>query len=172
MSKPNPGDLVPIGKIVGVHGIKGAMKVEPWTDFPERFEPGAVVHLRQVAYEVIATHWHKSQVRVILDGFEKPEDVQPHIGQALYADADEELELDEDEYEVRHLIGMAVRTSDGEALGSLEHVLPSPAQDLLCVGELMIPMAKEFVKKIDFENRCITVELIPGMRNEEVDDVS
>lgn len=172
MSKPNPGDLVPIGKIVGVHGIKGAMKIEPWTEFHERFEVGATVLLADKERIVVASHWHKTQARVILDGFERPEDVQPFIGQLLYADAMEEIELDEDEFEVRSLIGMMVVTTDGEELGALEKVLPSPGQDLLCVGSILIPMAKQFVKEINMETRRITVELIYGMRGEEDDDVS
>lgn len=172
MSQPNPGDLVPIGKIVGVHGIKGAMKVEPWSDFAERFEVGAVLWLADKEREVVACHWHKRQVRVTLDGFERPEDVQPFIGQLMYADAEEEIELDEDEFEVRNLIGMMIVTTDGEELGALESVLPSPGQDLLSVGNILIPMAKQFVKEINMETRRITVELIYGMRGEEDDDVS
>jgi len=172
LPQPNPGELIPVGKIVGVHGIKGGMKVEPWTDFPERFDVGARLFLGGVERKVIANHWHKGQARITLEGFERPEDVQPWIGQLLLVDAKDAPELEEDEFEVRHLLGLEVVTTTGEVLGKLEKVLPSPAQDVLVVGEIMIPMAEQFVKEVDLEQGRIVVELIPGMRGEEEDDVS
>ena len=60
-------------------------------------------------------------------------------------------------------------TEEGEELGTVTDVLPYPAQDILQVGEIMIPLVKEFVKQIDEESGTITVHLIPGMRPGEPD---
>lgn len=170
MPLPDFGELIPVGKIVGVYGIKGGMKVEPWTDFPERFDVGARLILGGIERKVLANHWHKGQARITLEGFERPEDVQPWIGESLFVDAQNAPELEEGEFEVRHLLGLEVITTAGEPLGKLEKILPLPAQDILVVGEIMIPMAEQFVKKVDLTKGCIVVELIPGMRGEE-DDV-
>jgi len=76
-------------------------------------------------------------------------------------------EVPEDEFLTSDLIGLEVVTSDGRRLGEVDQVLNYPAQDLLVVGEVMIPLIKQFVKDIDFDSKRITVELIPGMLGED-----
>lgn len=80
-----------------------------------------------------------------------------------YLEAVGRPELDEDEYLAEDLIGLKVVTDTGQELGEVEDVLPYPAQDVLQVGEILIPLIKQFVKKIDPDNGTITVHLIPGM---------
>ena len=72
--------------------------------------------------------------------------------------------LEEDEFVTEDLIGIVVETTDGERLGAVEDVLCLPAHDVLQVGEILIPVVKEFVKDIDMEAELIKVTLIPGMR--------
>ena len=76
-------------------------------------------------------------------------------------------ELDEDEYFTEDLLDLEVFTTSGEKLGVVDDVLPYPAHDTLQVGEILIPVVKQFVKKIDLEEGRIEVELIPGMRPDE-----
>jgi 16S rRNA processing protein RimM len=74
-----------------------------------------------------------------------------------------EPELDDDEYLVSDLIGLQVITDEGLQLGKIDEILPYPAHDILVIGEVMIPLIKEFVKEIDPESNTVTVHLIPGM---------
>ncbi len=83
-----------------------------------------------------------------------------------YLEAVGRPELDEDEFLAEDLIGLRAVTSEGEELGEVEDVLPYPAQDVLVIGEIMVPLVKQFVKDIDLEGGTVTVELIPGMRPE------
>ena len=62
------------------------------------------------------------------------------------------------------LVGMQVFSVSGELIGEVDEVLAYPAQDILKVGEIMIPMVQQFIKEIDLEEEKITVELLPGMR--------
>ena len=70
--------------------------------------------------------------------------------------------MEENEFFTEDLIGLKVVTTDGQELGVVDDVLGAPAQDILVIGEVMIPAVKEFVKEVDLEAGLIRVELIPG----------
>lgn len=155
--------MIPIGKIVGAFGLDGRMKVEMLTTFEERFAVGETVFLKGVERQITWVAWHKTQVRLRLEGITTPEQVEDLRWELLEVDPSNRPELDEDEFYAGDLIGMMVRTSDGKELGPLDAVLDYPAHEVFRVGETLIPAVKQFVKLIDFETNTITVELIPGM---------
>lgn len=72
-------------------------------------------------------------------------------------------ELEEDQFLTEDLLDLEVYTEDGQLLGTVDEVLNNPAHDILVVGELMIPVVKEFVLDVDLDEEKITVRLIPGM---------
>ncbi|MBZ0213657.1 MAG: ribosome maturation factor RimM, partial [Nitrospirae bacterium] len=82
--------------------------------------------------------------------------------QRVEALASERPELDEDAFLLEDLVGLPVRTEDGTELGTVENVLAYPAQDLLKVGDLLIPFIEEFVLECDLESGLV-VKLLPGM---------
>lgn len=167
MPGPQEAEWTPIGRIVGVFGLQGGLKVEPLTNFVTRFEVGARLYLKGTQHTIQKVHWHGQQVRIHLDHIETPEAAEALRGQMLNVPATDKPKLAKDEFRVIDLIGCEVITTDGQILGPLEDVVASPAQDLLKIKTLLVPMSKTFVKKIDLDNRTITVELIPGMLNEE-----
>ncbi|MCC6686862.1 MAG: 16S rRNA processing protein RimM [Fimbriimonadaceae bacterium] len=167
MSTPSKApNLIPIGKIVGAFGIDGRMKIESLTDFPERFDLGKKIYIKGDEHKIKWVAWHKTQARVKLDGFTRPEDVEALVGTLVQVPADDRPDLDEDEFYTQDLIGMKVISVDGEELGELDEVLSLPAHDVLIVGEVMIPAIEEFVQVVDFDEGIITVKLIPGMRGD------
>jgi len=83
--------------------------------------------------------------------------------QWCYLEALGRPEVAEDEILATDLLGLEVITTEGQKLGPVNNVLNYPAHDILVVGEVMIPLIKEFVKEIDLEQQLITVQLIPGM---------
>ncbi len=156
--------MVRVGRIVGAHGLRGELKVEPLTRFLERFEPGRTLCLQGQSYKVESCRGHGDRLLVKLveiDGRSAAESLQWSFLES--ADA-ERPGLDEDEYLSRDLLGMAVRTEEGEDLGVVGSVLEYPAHDVLVVGEMMIPAVKEFVREVDLEARRMVVRLIEGMR--------
>lgn len=153
---------IPVGRIVGAFGIRGQVKVEPLTDFAERFDKGRTLYLDGEPLEIKSTQFHKNQ---FLLGFaEVPDATAAERLQWKTLEADDmELELEEDEYLTRDLIGLMVLTEEGRPLGKVDDVLPYPAQDVIVVGNIMIPAVKEFVKEVDLENKTIVVKLLEGM---------
>ncbi len=158
--------MVNIGKVVGTFGLKGAVKVTPLTDFPERFDSGKSVFLNDRSYVITDCQWHKSQVRIWLEGIKKIDQAETLIGINVQVPLSDTPELEEGEFMVRDLLGLPVYEESGERLGSLDEVVSGPAQDVYRVGEILIPAVKEFVKEVNLKERRVVVKLLPGMKVE------
>lgn len=161
--------FVPVGRIVGTFGLRGAVKVLPLTTFPERFDAGRTLFLRGTAREVQRSAWHKTLVRVWLEGITRIEEAATLVGELLYVPEEDVPPLGEGEYMVRDLIGLEVFDESGRQLGVLEEVITGPAHDLYRVGQALIPAVKEFVRSIDIAARRMVIHPIPGMFSEDED---
>jgi len=161
--------FVPVGRIVGTFGLRGAVKVLPLTTFPERFDEGRTLFLRGEPREVRRSAWHKTLVRVWLEGVTSIEDAVALVGELLCVPEEDTPPLEEGEYMVRDLIGVEVFDEAGRRLGELEEVIAAPAHDLYRVGEALVPAVKEFVISIDLEARRMVIRPIPGLFPEDED---
>ncbi len=155
---------VPVGRIVGAHGLKGEMKVELLTDFVERLDIGRRLRLKGEWVTVESSRIQNKRLILGLSGIEDIDQAKALQWETLEAPSDSRPELEADEYVTADLIGMKVATTEGEDLGAVEDVLLMPAHDVLVVSGIMIPAVKQFVKQVDLTGRTITVELIEGMR--------
>lgn len=155
--------MLRVGQIVSTHGLKGQVKVMLLTDFEDRLAKGKRLKLKEDWVTVESVGHHKERLILKLSGVETIDQAKLLQWEYLSVLGDEEPEMDEDEFLVSDLEGMKVRTVDGVELGVVDEVAAYPAQDILVIGELMIPLVKQFVKDIDLENEVITVELLEGM---------
>jgi 16S rRNA processing protein RimM len=155
-------ERVPIGKIVGGHGLKGHLKVDAMTSFLSRFEKGEVVFLDGNKHKIQSSQIHKGRPLIKLAGI----DTLTHAEQLKWKilEAEGEAELDDDEFLVEDLIGLKVMTVEGELLGTLEEVEDYPAHEVLLVNNIRIPFIDEFVEEINFDTETIRVRLLYGMR--------
>lgn len=159
-----PRGHVLVGEVVGVFGIRGALKVEPQTDFPERFSPGASLFLNGQLRKVLSTGWHQGQARVKFEGIETPEEGRKFVGMSLTVPEGERPKLSRDTFLTRDLIGCVLVDHDsGEELGVIDSVDRSPLYDILVSGEAMVPAIKQFVKRVDLEARRVYIEPLSGM---------
>lgn len=157
--------LLRIGKVVGVFGLRGGMKVEPLTDLFERFTVGRTVYLNGKAYVVERMHLHKQQIRIRLSGIDTIAEAEKQVGKFIHASREERPVLPTGEYWVDELLGMEVIEESGEVLGTLDEVISAPAHDVFRVGSLLIPAVSEFILNVDSTARRITVHLLPGMKS-------
>jgi len=165
--------LLAVGKILRPHGIRGALVVEPLTDWPDRFSAGNKLLLEKaegnyVEVTVESGGPHKGRYLVALDGVEDREGAEALKGLFLMIRAEDASPLAEDEFWAHELVGMEVVQEGGEKLGEVAEVLLRNAQDLLVVealdgSEFSIPFVKEFIAEVDVENRSIKVTLMEGM---------
>lgn len=156
-----------VGRIVSTHGLKGQLKVEVLTDFDERLAKGRRLRLRDQWVTVESSQWQRDRMLMKLSGVNHIDEAKDLQWEYLLA-APEELELDDDEFMVEDLVGLKVVTVDGQDLGRVDAVEAYPAQDILVVGDLMIPFAHQFVKSVDIEGKVLTVQLLEGMLDEPV----
>jgi 16S rRNA processing protein RimM len=160
-------DFVRIGRIVGSFGIKGQVKVAVETDFDQRFKPGSRVRLEQDWVEIKASSWHKGQLILKIVGVDDRTHADSLQWKSLSIPIDQRPKLDENQFFADDLIGMQVITDTGKALGTVDDVLAYPAQDLLQVGSVLIPMVHEFILDIDPEAKVIKIAPIEGLLEQD-----
>lgn len=159
-----------IGRIVKPHGVQGEVRVEVITELPERFNWLETVYVgedspRPVGVESV--RFHKNFALVKLAGYDTREAAAALRAQLLQVPEDEAIPLEEGEYYLYQLVGLAVYTDEGEHLGELVEVLETKANNVFIVhgprGEVLLPDTDEIVLDIDFENGRMEVHLMPGL---------
>jgi 16S rRNA processing protein RimM len=160
--------IVNVGRVMGAFGLRGEMKVEVLTAFPElRFKQGARLRLRGRWVEVEGMRWQQDRMLLKIQGIDDVDEAKKLHLAYLEGPADERPDLAEGEYLISDLVGLRVVSEDGEELGKVDKVDPFPAQDILFVGEILIPLVDDFVRNVDLDAGVVTVRLIPGMKPEE-----
>jgi 16S rRNA processing protein RimM len=173
----NAEDLCAVGVIVGVHGLQGTFKLNPLSDFPERFFKLRTVYLLRGEtvlgeYVVKRVRWASRFVMIGLAEITKREAAEELIGAELCVALKDRWILPQDVYYTSDLIGCRGQGDDGTDLGILSSVIES-AQDILEFGSdeqtLLVPFVAEWVGRIDLQQR--TIEILNWRRLKEPDIV-
>ena len=157
-----------IGRIDRPWGLQGHIKVRPLTDFPERFNPGARVHIGGVEYGVRESRWQSGRVYVRLDGIDVVEDAEGFRGELVEVPEGDRPTFGEGEYYISDIEGCVVRTVQGNEVGTVAEVLTPGANDVWIVRrdgkrDVLIPAIRDVVKEIDIGSRRLTVDLPDGV---------
>ena len=184
MSTPAPKRTqLRVGRLTKAHGLKGAIKLEMFTDDPERrFVPGAVFSLQVPpghawhgkSIELIELRWYNAQP---VGFFKDVPDRTAAEGLAkgiLWVDQDAaELPEEENAWYDHQLVGLDV-VRDGVKVGLVARVDHFPAQDLLIVktpaGEVMVPFVEAIVPSVDVKAGVVTITPPTGLFEELPDD--
>lgn len=159
------------------HGLKGALKLELYTDDPERrFTPGATFALQVPtgspwhgkSLELLELKWFNSQAVALFKDVPDRTTAETLVKAILWVEQDL-AEVEEDAWYDHQLIGLAV-LRDGERVGTVARVDHLPAQDLLAVstpdGEVLVPFVKAIVTNVDVKAGTVTVEPPLGLFEE------
>lgn len=161
-----------IGKIVTTRGLKGDIKIYSHTDDIERFLDLDYFYIgkdRENKYYIEKSSIIAKNMAVIkIKGYDTVESVQKFISKFMYVDRENSYELEDDEMFIVDMIGMEVRTCEGEIIGTLKDVLQYMANDVYVVKsedgkEYLIPATYEIVPEINKEENYIIVNPIPGL---------
>ena len=160
-----------VGNIVGVHGIRGEVKVELLTDYPERFSPGATVYFGPEGLarpaRIEAARPHKGMMLVKFAGVPDRNAAELLRDTLLLIPEEQAMPLGEGENYAHDLIGLQVVTVDGRVLGKVAEILYTGANDVYVVNrpgaEVLIPALKEVVIKVDLEAGRMLVQLPEGL---------
>lgn len=171
-----PDDLILIGKIVGAHGIRGAVKVLAYAESFESFTLESSLILmdaggRREQHEVLWVQAHKNMVRLGLKNKTTRDQAEDLVGCAVLIPKASLPPLEPDTYYWADLIGMAVYTVGEEYLGQVQGVIPTGANDVYVVktpkdrpvDEILVPAIASVVVEIDPVRRCMRVDLPEGL---------
>jgi 16S rRNA processing protein RimM len=174
-----------VGRLTKAHGLKGAIKVELYTDAPERrFVPGAVFSLQVPsssdwhgkALELIELRFYNAQPVAFFKNVIDRSTAETLVKAILWIDHDPAEKSDEEDAWFDHqLIGLSV-IRDGAVVGTIAHIDHFPAQDLITVttatGDVLVPFVKAIVTSVDIETGTMTVTPPFGLFEEIADDVA
>ncbi len=156
--------LALVGKVVKTFGLRGEIKIYPYTTYNVRFQKGATLLMEDKEYVVKKTKPHQNCFIIQLEGVTKIEQAENLLGQEIFA---KPISFDskdaEGQYHYTELIGLEVFDEKGERIGNVENILPMPTDDLMKIGDILLPARKDFVRSVDIENKKIVVRLIEGM---------
>ena len=159
-----------IGQIVNTQGLKGEVRVYPYTDDINRFDDLEYFYLDKGLnnkYEVERVRYKGNMVIMKIKGIDSIELAEKLKTKNMYIGRDQGKELEEDEFFVADLIGLDVFTVDGEKVGVVKDVLQHAINDVYVVNngekEYLIPSIEKFVPTIDLEENKMIINPIKGM---------
>ena len=168
-------DWLPVGKVVAVQGLKGELRINPASEFPERFtEPGTRwLKARGKAPKEIELRSGrqlpgKSLFVVRFAGVESREAAEALVGQELLVSADDRPELEEGEFHLLDLLGLEARlAADSPAVGTVSDLI-SGGNDLLEITtskgrKLLIPFVEAIVPEVQLEEGWLLLTPPPGL---------
>jgi 16S rRNA processing protein RimM len=163
-----------VGYVSGVHGLRGELKVELYTDFPERFAAGMELYMGEelAVVKVTGARRHQHHILLQLEGVNRREEADALRGAWLFVDEEDAVKLEEGVYWVHEIVGLQVQTESGETLGVIREVLFTGANEVYVVEtpatvnqgrDLLLPAIDEVVRKVDLTTNRMTVHLLPGL---------
>jgi len=159
--------MVIMGKIAAAYGIRGWVKVQPFTeyldglmDYPEWWVGPENGPWRKLAVEQCEVH---GKILIAqLSGCPDRNMAEKLRGSLVAVPRSCLPEQDEDEYYWSDLIGLAVVNETGEMLGTVEKLLETGANDVLCVrgasGEILMPFVSAVIRQVDIGSKLIRVD--------------
>lgn len=158
---------VVIGQAGRPFGIRGEIKIKPFTESPEAFKRSRVLYFDDTPLNVVRTRIHKGAVLALVEGIGTPEEASALQGCLVRTDPKNLPPKDEDEFYWFELVDMEVTTTDGRYLGRIVEVIPTGANDVIIVqgpyGEVLLPMIDDVVKEIDEGLRKMIVDPLEGL---------
>lgn len=161
-----------LGQIVNTFGVKGEVKVKPFTDNVEQFETLksilVVKNKETVEMKILSAKFHKGMVLLMLEGVEDMNEAEKLKGCLIKIHRKDARQLEEGEYFIADIIGSDVYTDTGDYLGKVDDIYNSGAQDIYVVKDelgkqVLLPSIKEVILNVDIENQKVTVHLLKGL---------
>ena len=158
-----------LGQIVNVKGLKGEVKVNPFTENIERFEELKTVLIKfkneNKEFEIEKVGYHKNQVILKFKGINTVEEAEKLRNSYILIDRNDLEPLEEGVYYITDLLGLEVYTEDGTLLGKVDDIYNTGSNDIYVVKDdlgkqKLLPGIPEVLKNVDLEHGKTIVNLI------------
>jgi 16S rRNA processing protein RimM len=164
-----------VGKIVGVFGLDGYVKIHPYTSSPERLNKLRRVFLgisagKTSVYDIDEVIFKNRQWMVKFHTINDRTAAGKIVGMLLFIEESEIEAPPAGSYFSHEVIGCEVWSDEGRFVGTIEDIYSLSTYDLWAIRTAkavnMIPAVKEFVKQVDVRKKKVIVRLIEGLIEE------
>jgi 16S rRNA processing protein RimM len=171
----NKTEWATIGKVVALFGVQGELKVLSLTDIPDRFAQleavyPAPAHVRR---HIVSERPYKGDLIILkLEGIDDANAAESLRNVDLDIPLDELASLPPDVYYQHDIIGLLVKTMNGQEIGQIVGIMPTGGNDVYEVKglhgeEILIPAIKEVVKQVDLRRHVMYIDPIKGLLDEK-----
>jgi 16S rRNA processing protein RimM len=165
-----------VGRLVKAHGLKGALKLELYTDSPDqRFRAGQELELQVPetsewfgkTVKVAELRFYNQSPVLFLEGIQDRSQAETLVKAILLIETDlEQLPEDPEAWYDHQLVGLTALVGE-EVVGKVIRVDHLPAQDLLAIetsnGEVLVPFVKQIVPSVDIQKGQIVLTPPAGL---------
>ena len=164
--------LMPIGKVVGAHGIKGAVKVHFYDARHSSPASGDILRIitprgSEIHYPVEWARPHRRNQVIGLKGIDSRNQAESMAGAEIVINRADLPELEDGIYYWVDLIGLDVYTVKDRYLGQITSVIPTGSNDVYVVGdkhsETLVPALKSVIVSVNLETNTMKVDLPEGL---------
>ena len=161
-----------IGKIVGIHGIRGCLRIVSYAESDALFASGSLIFMKNsdeqmIPHTIRQADPHKRGLLLQLEEIKDRDHAEILAGYDLFVRKSDLPQPEEGSYYWHDLIGISVFDAKSGFLGKLTAVMPTGSNDVYVVKngkrETLIPAIASVVTDIDLENRTMQVQLPEGL---------
>lgn len=165
-------NFLEVGQIVNSYGIKGELKVVPYTDDITRFDELKTIYIQigkeLKKYEIEGVKYHKNNVLMKLKGIDDINDTEQFRNCYLKIKREDAVKLPEETYFIVDLIGIDVYEENGTSIGKIIDIFPTGSNDVYVVKDelgkqILLPAIGEVIKNVDISNKKMIVNIIKGL---------
>ena len=161
-----------IGQIVNTSGLKGILKIKPFTDDIKKFSNLKTIYIKTKSglteFKIEQVRYVKNMVMLKLAGIDTVEEAEKYRNLYIKILRDQEEELEEGSYYVVDILGCKVNTDTNQELGKVVDVFQTGSNDVYVVKDeqgkqILLPAIKQVIKNVDVKNKIIIVHLLEGL---------
>ena len=162
------------GKIVGTHGVKGMVRVQPWCDDGEFLTQFKVLYADgegKNKLKIKSAKPHGNVVLMTIDGVDSIESAEKLRGSVIYIDR-KDVKLPEGRYFISDILGCTVYDADtNEVLGTLSDVTETGANDVWHIKnngkEYLVPAIADVFGEVNPEENSVVIRPLKGIFDDE-----
>lgn len=161
-----------IGQIVNTNGLKGVLKIKPFTDDIKEFEDFESIYVQRknelIEFKIEEVRYVKNMVLLKLQGIDDIDEAEKYRNLYIKVNRNVMPKLPEDSYYIVDLLECEVYTEEGELLGKVDDVFNTGSNDVYVVKDelgkqILLPAIGEVIKNVDISNKKIIVKLMKGL---------
>ncbi len=165
-------EYLEIGQIVNTHGLKGYVKVVPFTDDIHRFEELEKVFIafkkELIECKIQDVKYIKNMVSLKFANIDDINLAEKYKGCYLKISRKDAKKLEKNTYFIADLIGLKVYDENEKQIGILEDIFPTGSNDVYVVKteegkQILLPAISKVIKSIDIEQEKIIVDISQGV---------